>query len=283
MPGSRPMVTLTTDFGYSDPYVAVIKGVLFRINPDILLVDLTHDVEPQNIIQAAFLLHSSYRFFAGDTIHLAIVDPGVGSSRKAVMLETPFGRFIGPDNGLFTFVLRDFGAEANAHDNPRVSLPSGCNAFDIVNSHLWLNPPSATFHGRDIFAPVTAQLSLGVSPLELGRKMSNLMSVNVTTPCWDKNDLLGSVVHIDRFGNLITNISSQLLEVDQHIEVLVRDECISGLNMYYSQRKGLMALISSYNTLEIAIGGGNAAETLGVGFGEQVRVRRRTGIASLRG
>lgn len=270
---SRPVITLTTDFGMADPYVGVMKGVIFRINPEAKVVDLTHQVSPQDIQQGAFLLGSSYRFFPNHTVHVVVVDPEVGSTRRPLLLETPQGRFVAPDNGVLSHVLRDGGAPS---PNPQgqVSLPEGWRAFHLTNSSYWLHPLSATFHGRDVFAPSAAHLTLGVSPQELGQRVDKITCLRLSTPEWQGDRLQGRVVHIDRFGNMVTDIHRYALDQGQRLEIEVKDRRISGLRAFYADGDGLMALIGSYDTLELAVKNGSAAAELDGRIGDALLVTR---------
>ena len=276
MSSSRPIITLTTDFGATDPYAGVMKGVISGINPDALLVDLTHDVEPQNVLQGAFLLGSSYRFFPPRTIHLVVVDPGVGSSRRPILLDTSQGRFIAPDNGVLSYVLKDGGAQTTLEEESHQQAPEGHRAYHLTNSSFWLHPLSPTFHGRDVFAPVAGHLSLGVPPLELGEEIPSLTCLSIASPEWHNDRLPGKVVHVDRFGNLITNISAGLLDQAHQIAVEAKGRRIGGLSAYYAQATGLLAIIGSYNTLEIAVRNGSAAAELDAHIGDAVVVLRHS-------
>ena len=274
MPPARSIITLTTDFGSRDPYVGVMKGVILGINPEASLTDLTHEVEPQNILQGAFLLEKSYRFFPPQAIHLAVVDPGVGSDRRAILLNTPQGWFLAPDNGVLSYVLMDGGAQPVPGGEPQVRLPADYRAYHLANSHFWLHPLSSTFHGRDVFAPVAGHLSLGTPPLELGEEVATLTCLPVAPPSWEGDRLESRVVHIDRFGNLVTDVPARLLDQAQRVEVKIKGHRIQGLSDYYAQAEGLLALVGSYDTLEIAAKNGSAAAELGVRIGDAVVVSR---------
>lgn len=268
------MITLTTDFGTTDTYVGVMKGVITAINPDALLVDLTHDVDPQSILHGAFLLGSAYRFFPPNTIHLVVVDPGVGSSRRPILLDTPKGRFVGPDNGVLTYVLKDASMQASSMEGSEQRLLEGYRAYHLTNSDYWLHPLSSTFHGRDVFASVAGHLSLGVPPLELGEEIVSLTCLPTINLVWEDDRLVGQVVHVDRFGNLITDIQGECLDPGNKIMVETKGRYICGLNSYYSQASGLMAIIGSYDTLEIAMRNGSAERELGASINDSVVVRR---------
>ncbi len=274
MPLARPVITLTTDFGASDPYVGVMKGVILGINPQVSLVDLTHEVRPQALLQAAFLVSKSWAYFPPGTIHLVVVDPGVGTFRRAVLLETPKATFVAPDNGVLSHVLADGGAIAAPHQKDHLSLPEGFPAFSLTNDRYWLPPVSQTFHGRDVFAPVAAHRSLGVPPEELGETVADLVCLPISSPRWEGDILTGQVVHIDRFGNLVTDIPSSTLSRGAELEVQVGGRCIRGLSPSYAAGGHLLAIVGSYGTLEVAVKNGSAAGELGVGLGETVRVHR---------
>ena len=275
MPPARSIITLTTDFGSRDPYVGVMKGVILGINPEALLTDLTHEVEPQNILQAAFLLGKSCRFFPPQAIHLAVVDPGVGSERRAILLNTPRGWFLAPDNGVLSYVLMDGGAQPVPREESRVCLPANYRAYHLTRSPFWLHPVSSTFHGRDVFAPVAGRLSLGTPPLKLGEEVATLTCLPVAPPAWEGDRLEGRVVHVDRFGNLVTDVPARLLDQSQQIEVKIKGHGIQGLSSYYAQGEGLLALVGSYDTLEIAAKNSSAAAELGGRIGDAVVVSRR--------
>ena len=273
-----PPIVLTTDFGLADPYVGVMKGVVLGINPGATLIDLSHQIQPQNVVQAAFVLGSSYRFFPADSIHAAVVDPGVGTSRRALLLVTPHGRFLAPDNGVLSHVLRDF-----LHDPPEqegtVAIPDGLEAYNLTNSGYWLNPVSQTFHGRDVFAPVAAYLSLGVSPQALGQPANEMAWLPAPQPVHRGNTIQGEIINVDHFGNLVTNIPASALAGDG-LQVSVKGRSISGLSQSYHggarpSRGGLVALVGSYGLLEIAVRDGSAAQALEAGVGETVRVTAR--------
>jgi S-adenosyl-L-methionine hydrolase (adenosine-forming) len=160
-------ITITTDFGTADGYVATMKGIILGINPNARLIDVTHEIKPQNISEASFILSTVYRYFPVNTVHLAVVDPGVGTVRRGIILRTAAGFFVGPDNGLFTLVLSELFTDRTPviTASGKMKLPPGVTAINLTNREYWHQPVSFTFQGRDIFAPVAAHLSLGV-PLE---------------------------------------------------------------------------------------------------------------------
>ena len=273
MSSPSPLITLTTDFGTSDPYVGLVKGVVLGINPNVTLVNITHEIAPQNVLQGAFLLGNSYGFFPAHSIHLAVVDPGVGTARRPVLLDTPQGRFIGPDNGILSYVLLANGQPAPTKVG-QVALPPQCRAYHLTNPRFWLRPLSSTFHGRDLFGPVAGHLSLGVSPRELGEEISSLICLPVATPEWDDSRVLGRVVHIDRFGNLVTDLRASLFQDNERVMVQVGGREIQGLSASYAEGREILALIGSCNTLEVAVKNGSAVARLGSRIGDTVTVVR---------
>lgn len=264
------IISLTTDFGLVDAYVAIMKGVILNIAPQARLVDYTHGIKPGNIVEAAYLLRSGYRYFPRGTVHVVVVDPGVGSSRRAVALQTPDATFIGPDNGVFSLVLEDAQREWS----------SDTRMIELTESRYWLPTISATFHGRDIFAPVGAHLVSGAPFAALGRPITSLIAANHTTPQrLEHGALMGGIVHIDRFGNCITNITAEHLreyDLGRDLVIEIIDQQVAGLFRTYSDGPtGIpMCLIGSSSHLEIAVGNGNAAQYLGVDIGDKFRVHR---------
>ncbi len=255
MPTSNRIITLLTDFGTSDGYVSIMKGVILGINPDATIVDISHDVQPQNIRQAAYLLDTVYAYYPQDTIHIVVVDPGVGTKRQAVVVKTPEALFIAPDNGVLSLVAKD-----------RIGT------IAITNPKYWLSKVSATFHGRDIFAPVAAHLSLGISPNKFGETISSIITLASPQPKIEPDGaIIGQVIHIDHFGNLITNIkSNDLPQTDFVIEL--KNSVISRLISSYAEGDELLALIGSNDHLEIGVKNGNAAAILGAEYGDRVNI-----------
>ena len=267
------LITLTTDFGIADPYVGVMKGVILGINPEATLVDISHDIQPQSILEAAFVLEGAHRFFPEGTIHVLVVDPGVGTLRRVVLLTTPSASYLAPDNGVLSYVFRDaFPKRPEAAAESQVGLPPGCRAYHITNSKYWLHPVSSTFHGRDIFAPVAAHLTLGVSAQTLGQETEHLTTLDIQRPERVDQTITGHVVHVDRFGNLITDIPADDLLLREHISVEIRGHLVSRLSPSYHEGDGLLAIIGSHGNLEVFVKNGSAAERLGAGVGERVRV-----------
>ena len=260
-----PILTLTTDFGLSDPYVGAMKGVMLGINPEATIVDITHGVWPQALEQAAFLIAKSYYYFPPDTIHVVVVDPGVGTSRRALVVVTPLGTFVAPDNG----VLGRLGLF-----DEQGRLATDCKAYCLTEPTFWRLPVSNTFHGRDVFAPVAAHLSLGVNPAEIGEQVDSLVQLRYTEPSWQGNVVEGQVVHIDHYGNLVTDIESALLRDGESMHVEVKGELIDGMSSSYAEGGALLAIIGSFDTLEVAARNASAEERLGARIGDAVRVVR---------
>ena len=268
-------ITLTTDFGVGESYVAQMKGAILSVNPQATLVDVTHTVEPQNIAQAAYLIGDIHHHFPIGSVHLVVVDPGVGSSRQAAILSTSQAAFVAPDNGCLNQVLEDTGAGPRDNDNRRSPGPDS-EAFAITNERFFRKPVSATFHGRDIFAPVAAHLSLGRRPKEFGAPLPTLQALPPEQPQRNADgSLIGRIIHVDTFGNLISNISAGDLPADgQSLSVEVAGKTIHGINRTYSDSDGLLALIGSSGRLEIAVTNGSAADVLGVTTGGAVTIRK---------
>jgi S-adenosylmethionine hydrolase len=273
---AQAIITLTTDFGLDDAYVAAMKGVILDINPGATIVDISHSVEPQNIRQGAFVFSTAYTYFPQDTIHLVVVDPGVGGPRRAIIVETANAIFVAPDNGVLSYVFQ-------ASTGKRISratlmkLPPELQAFEITNSKYWHHPVSSTFHGRDIFAPVAAHISLGKPLNELGQAVSSVKVFPLPRPQPDANgNLIGHVLHIDHFGNLITDITSQDLPSSK-FWIEVAGHKIASLSQSYESAQELLALIGSSGRLEIALKSGSAARLLGSKLGDRLcLVSRRT-------
>ena len=271
------MITLTTDFGTRDSYVSEMKGVVLQLNPQATIVDISHQVSPQNVAQGAFVLGAAYRSFPQDTVHLAVVDPGVGTSRRAVLLVTPEGRFLAPDNGVLTYAVRETPeyraavGTAGFLEPLEIAVPAGCAAYHVSNPGLWRNPVSDTFHGRDIFAPVAAHLALGTPPEEVGETLHFMTCLHIPHPGREGSTITGHVVHVDGFGNLITTIDGKSLPWDG-VEVLIKGRRIQGVSRSYAEGPDLLVVIGSHGNLEIAVSSGSAARELEAGVGDQVVV-----------
>jgi S-adenosylmethionine hydrolase len=258
--GLERVITLMTDFGTKDGYVGAMKGVILGINPRCTLVDITHEISPQGVFEGAFVLGSAYRSFPQGSIHLTVVDPGVGTGREGLVVETEEYAFVGPDNGIFTWIYR----------NEKVTQVVGIRNKDFVRK-----PISQTFHGRDIFAPVAAHLSLGRDPGEFGVRVDTWSEIEIPEPRATDNGFTGEVIHIDHFGNLVTNLSRRLLDSFTHgepLHIIMKGKRITGLRAAYGEaRKGeLMAIFDSFDLLEVSLMGNSAAEALKAARGDTV-------------
>lgn len=248
------IITLASDFGLSDPYVAMMKGVMLSINPSAVLIDISHTIRAGSISRAARLIHETFVYFPAGTVHLAVVDPGVGSSRRPCAVEMKGHFFVGPDNGIFWPVIRD-APEARV--------------VRLQESRFFLPGLSRTFHGREIFAPVAAHLSLGIGLDKMGPLIEDPVRLRTPMPYEKEGALWGEIVRVDRFGNLITNISSK--ELGRFLGsgrplIEVGKLAISKLcRIYADQEEGIpMALINSSDALEIAVNLGRASEFAGL-------------------
>jgi len=245
-------VTLTTDFGLLDPYVGIMKGVLLSINPRLSIIDITHQLRPGAIQEASALLGEAYPYFPKETIHVVVVDPGVGTTRRAVLVMANDHFFVGPDNGVFWPIMAS---------NPEATV------LHLVNDRYFLPRISRTFHGRDIFAPVAAHLSLGVKPGDMGPIIGDPERLEICEPHEEDGCLVGHVIRVDRFGNLLTNILKKDLEAflaGSLPEIRVGNVMVRGLHETYADvAPGMpLALIGSAGTLEIAVNRGHIHDRL---------------------
>ncbi len=257
------IITLTTDFGTGSPYVAAMKGVILSINPAATLVDLSHEVPPQDIRRGALLLEDTARWFPPGTIHVAVVDPGVGTGRALVYARIGAQQYLAPDNGLLSRVSRGEPPE---------------RVIRLAERAYWLPQVSATFHGRDILAPAAAHLSLGLDPARLGPPHGSLTRLDWPEPSLSANLIEGEVLFVDSFGNLISNVRAETLAglPDRAgVTVTCGGAIVHGIGRTYGEASQgqLVALVGSAGRLEIALVGGNAAKRLGVGAAAAVTVR----------
>jgi S-adenosylmethionine hydrolase len=256
------IITLTTDFGTGSPYVAAMKGVMLSINPAATLVDLTHAIPPQDVRHAAVVLDDVTGRFPPETIHTVVVDPGVGTERAILYARIGRQQYVAPDNGLLSKLGRRIAPE---------------RIIRLENPKYWLNPVSKTFHGRDIMAPVAAHLSLGVDPADLGPTCEALGQLEWPEPHQSADRIDGVVLEIDSFGNLITNITADMLggrPTDQRACVVCSIYETYGIYGAYAQLPGgsFIALVDSSERLELAIVGSSAARRLGITVGTPVTV-----------
>jgi len=257
--GGPMLITLTTDFGHRDPFVGIMKGVIAGINSDTQVIDLTHGIPPQDVMAAALTLRHSIAYFPRGSIHVVVVDPGVGGARRPLLIESAGNFFIGPDNGVLS--LAAAGAES-------------MQIFQLNNPDYQLKPTSASFHGRDIFAPAAAHLSLGVAPAAFGEQLASFTKLRVPKVTQTHNRWEGEVVYIDGYGNLFTNIDERDLtgQSRDKLTVAVGSSVIRGLAPSYDAVKPneLVALVNSWGMLEIAAYKGNAQQNCGVKVGDKV-------------
>ncbi|MDJ0677692.1 MAG: SAM-dependent chlorinase/fluorinase [Calothrix sp. MO_167.B42] len=257
----QKLLTLLSDFGDRDEYVGVMKGVIAQINASTRIIDITHQIPPQNIAAGRFCLRNAYPHFPQGTVHVVVVDPGVGGKRRAIAVQLASGFLVGPDNGLLSGVLCDHDAIA---------------AIELTNQNYWYtSTPSSTFHGRDIFAPVGAHLANGVAMQELGTPINpaTLVKLELAECIYQCDRILGCIQYIDHFGNLVTNIpGSSVSGKDWYVQV--GDQFISNSQTYADRKIGeAIALIGSHNWVEIAVNSGNAQLQLQMELGNEITVQ----------
>lgn len=250
------IITLTTDFETRSGYVGVMKGVILGIAPHVQIVDISHEVSPQDILEAQFLLQLAIPYFPKGTIHVAVVDPGVGTQRRPILVKTPLSVLIGPDNGIFTPWLKK------------------SEIRHLENRSFFMDEISRTFHGRDIFAPVAAHVANGVDIKKLGKIITDPERKNPPVPVLRAGEIRGQVIYIDSFGNLITNISAEDAGKIPNPLIIIGKRKIKGLVGAYAEAPvgKPCALIGSDGLLEIAVVHGNARMILGAKRGMQVKI-----------
>lgn len=248
------IITLLTDFGTRDYFVGAMKGVIFSLNPEATVVDITHEIPPQDIQAAAFNLLSCYKDFPAGTIHLVVVDPGVGSNRHPLTMECNGQFFVGPDNGLFSWISEREGK---------------FSAWQITNERFFRNPVSSTFHGRDVFARVAAALSQGLAGGELGPPIENIVRLAPLAPRTTADAIEGSLIHIDRFGNCITNFTAEHINEEQiaaGAKIIANNQEITSIRRFFADQSApkheLFMLVGSAGFVEIASQNASAAEIL---------------------
>jgi S-adenosylmethionine hydrolase len=256
------IITLTTDFGESDPYVAMMKGVILSINPDAKIIDVTHQIPARSIKEGGMIIKESYTYFPSGTVHVGVVDPGVGGKRRpiAVLVDNYF--FVGPDNGLFSTII-----ETHRHTG----------IIHLKEKRYWMHSISPTFQGRDIFAPVAAHLSLGVNPFRMGEKIDNPTPLAYPLPRENNSGLVGEIIRVDHFGNLITNITREHLSpflASKDLIITVGRLTLKKISTIYNDvpEGQPLALIGSSNLLEIAVNMGRATDYLGQEYGVGTKV-----------
>lgn len=268
----KKFVALLTDFGLDDNYVGIMKGTIYSLNPNVEIIDITHSIEPRNIKQAAFALKTSVNYFPEGTIFVCVVDPGVGSSRSALCVQAGNYYFAAPDNGLLSYTLENY-------KKPRI--------YTFTNEKYQIENPSKTFHGRDIFAPLAAYIAQGVDLSEFGEAISFQKIIKLPPlKCHFDNhgNLIGEVIHIDRFGNIITSLSAKALGLNMH-NILQQDlkwkfeighQKIRNISLTYSDVESgeFLAYIGSSGYLEIGIRNGNAGKSLNAFIGQLICARK---------
>lgn len=264
MENSR-IITLLTDFGLKDPFAGIMKGVIYGINPDAILVDITHDVRPHDILEAALILGSAYHYFPRGTIHLVVVDPGVGSLRRPVLAETKDYCFVAPDNGVLSRIYSDSGFK---------------RVVEITSKEFFLEEVSRTFHGRDIFAPVASWLSKGKEISAFGKEIEDFVKIPIPEPkTLDSHRIKGEIIYVDSFGNLVSNITQSLYDKKAppsakgivintgpfEIRTIVR-------SYLEGEKEKASALFNSWGHLEIFVPLKSACKTLNMGKGQEITV-----------
>ncbi|MBI5638822.1 MAG: SAM-dependent chlorinase/fluorinase [Nitrospirae bacterium] len=262
----RPLITLTTDFGYEDAFVGVMKGVILKINPRAAIVDLTHGIRPYSIVDAAYAIGTSYSYFPEKTIHVVVADPGVGSSRRALIAEAANQFFVGPDNGVLSYIFRN--------------NPGEVRVFDVTAERYFLSAKSPTFQARDLFCPVAAWLSRGISPAEFGAPIKDYFTPELpAAEITSAGSLKGEIIHIDRFGNAISSIRGSDMawlrekRPEEGLRVLLKGREIP-VKVFYAQcnDSSLSALLNSSGYLEFFIYRGDASAEHHISIGDPVEV-----------
>lgn len=257
------VISITTDFGQKDGFVGTMKGVIWKICPQVQIADITHEVPPQDIFTGAMAIWRAVPFFPAGSIHIAVVDPGVGTHRRPMAARLGDQYFVGPDNGLFTLLLRD--AE-------KTGLP--VQLTELTNTEYWLPSVSRTFHGRDIFAPVAAHLATGVSLEKLGVPFTDPVMLDIPRPKRTDKGWIAHITVIDAFGNLTTDLNADLLGGRRNVHLQIKSAEISGIIASYGQSQPgeLVAVVDSEGYLEVAVVNGSAAARLDAKLGDLVEI-----------
>ena len=259
----HPIITLTTDFGIKDPFIGIMKGVILNICPKATIVDLNNSIAPQNLLQTSYVLKTSVSYFPKNTIHVAVVDPEVGTNRKCLAIKTDKFFFVGPDNGIFSPFFKNF------------------KAVELTNQDIFIKPISSTFHGRDIFAPTAAWLAKGKSFEKLGKILKKPVTLDFPKPKFIGGCLKGEIIHRDHFGNLISNISKGLISKylgDNFINIkaYLKDQRAIPLvsNYTFGFRNSPAALINSWEQVEVFCKEGNASKVFKILVGDSIQISR---------
>jgi len=284
------IITLLTDFGLKDPYAGIMKGVILSINPGVTIVDITHEVDPQDIREGAFIVEEYYRYFPDDTVHLCVVDPTVGSNRRPIIVTKDNHFFVGPDNGIFTLLYKS-GYEAYEIDTVSIAnmrgrlwqlpLTEGATQAPVIESPEFMRREiSSTFHGRDIFAPATAHLSTGFHPSAFGSMIHDTVRFADILPVIEGNRLVGEVVRFDRFGNAITNIHVDTLErfiQGRPFTIGIHDLSFTTICKSYYE-SDYTCLVGSSGYLEFGCYQGNFAQEKGLKKGDPVFISSNAAV-----
>ncbi len=255
-------IILLTDFGIEDNFVGVMKGVIYNINHNVKIIDLTHNITSQNIFEAAFLLKHSYSYFPEKSIFLNVVDPGVGTDRKILIAEIDKKLFIAPDNGLLTFIIDE--------NKDNYKLYSLKNEFlKNLTSNI-----SNTFHGRDIFAPTGAIISKGIKLLKISNRISTFKRINYPTYKFNNKKIIGEIIYIDKFGNCISNLPASLLNKFNKLNIKIKNITINTLSNNYNIEKRIGAIINSFNLLEIFSPSNSAANKFKIKIGDKIIINK---------
>lgn len=266
-----PVITLTTDFGLQDGHVGAMKGVMLSIAPSARLIDISHDIPPQDIQHGGFVIMTAYAFWPAETVHLIIIDPGVGSERRAIAVETGRGTFVAPDNGVLSYVLA----------RERV-----LRAVSLTDSHYWHQPVSPVFHGRDIFGPAAAYLASGVDLTALGQPLTEEELTRIPVPMPERRvdgRITAHVQHIDTFGNCTTDVPGDWVLARSHWQVTVGDYVIDEIGRTFSDvpTGEVVALVDSTDFVAIAVRNGNAAQQLALDIGSVVTLSPKSALPGI--
>jgi S-adenosyl-L-methionine hydrolase (adenosine-forming) len=272
----RPIITLTTDFGFNDHFVGTIKGVILDLAPNVEIVDICHSVQAFDVLDGALTVAQAYSYFPNGTVHLVVIDPGVGTERKPILVTSERHHFVAPDNGVLSLV---YAREERLH------------VRHITAEHYYLQPVSNTFHGRDIFAPIAAYVAKGVDPAKFGQEITDFVRFNAPKPkAMEGETLRGVVLKVDRFGNLVTNITPQdapmLFAADPApFKIAVGKREITEIHANYAQGAPgeVFGILGSMGYLEIAANRGSAAQIVGAGKGSDVHVGFQNAAAAKNG
>ena len=257
------VITLTTDFGLTDPFVGIMKGVIASRAPGVAVIDVSHGVPAQDVLAGALVLRHAVPYFPAGSVHVAVVDPGVGTERRPLCVETTAGALVGPDNGVLSLAASVLDVQRIVH---------------LTEERFFLSPRSRTFHGRDVFAPVAAALATGTPPSALGETVAEMEHVSIPAVRRDGERLSGAVIYVDRFGNLVTNVDATALAPlpADAVGVRIAGRVLAGVHPSYGavERGMLVAVVNSWGLVEIAARDGSAAAQLAVGTGTAVVVER---------